>query len=169
VWIAIIITAQAFQATPSRHAPAVAFGLFPAIAAWGVVAVTGSLRAVGASVGPEAMAALDASGAFAVTGALHLWAGFLFTATIWAAIGAHLIDRAFRRAAAWALVAAALSALGVIHGFELSPTGPLERLVPGAAGWEIPACYAAFAVIFLVQARGRPDGEEVAAPGLAAP
>jgi len=160
VWIAIIITAQAFQATPSRHAPAVAFGLFPAIAAWGVVIVTGALRAVGASVGPDAMAALDASGAIAITGALHLWAGFLFTATIWAAMGAHLVDRAFRRAATWALIAAALSALGVIHGYEVTPAGPVERLFPGSAGWEIPACYAAFALIFLVQGRGRPDGED---------
>ena len=33
LWIGIIITAQAFQATPPAHAPAVAVGLFPAIAA----------------------------------------------------------------------------------------------------------------------------------------
>ena len=38
-WIGIIITAQAFQTTPARHAPAVAVGLFPAIAGWGLLMV----------------------------------------------------------------------------------------------------------------------------------
>jgi len=36
LWVGVIITAQAFQATPNEHAPAVAIGLFPAIAAWGI-------------------------------------------------------------------------------------------------------------------------------------
>ena len=151
VWIAIIITAQAFQATPGRHAPAVAFGLFPALGAWGVIIVTGALRAAGTQPGPEVIEAIDGSGALAMTGALHLWSGFLFTATIWAAIGAHLVDLKFRAAAAWAGIAALLSALGLIHGFELLPTGPIEALGWGAAGWGIPACYAVFALIFLAQ------------------
>ena len=42
LWIGVIITAQAFQATPLRHAPAVAVGLFPAIAAWGATVVAGA-------------------------------------------------------------------------------------------------------------------------------
>jgi AGZA family xanthine/uracil permease-like MFS transporter len=154
VWIAIIITAQAFQATPPRHAPAVAFGLFPALAAWGVVVATGSLRAAGAGVGPETIAAIDASGALAFTGALHLWAGFLFTATIWAAMGAHLIDQRFRAAAAWALVAAVFSSVGLIHGVEALSTGPVEKIGLGSAGWAIPACYASIATIFWIQSRG---------------
>ncbi len=43
LWIGIVITAQAFQASPLRHAPAAAIGLFPAIAAWGSVIVSGAL------------------------------------------------------------------------------------------------------------------------------
>ncbi|HUU23840.1 MAG TPA: hypothetical protein VM389_14995, partial [Phycisphaerae bacterium] len=42
LWIGIVITAQAFQATPVRHAPAVAIGLFPAIAAWGATVMAGA-------------------------------------------------------------------------------------------------------------------------------
>src|SRR4029077_7037478 len=34
LWIGIIITAQAFQAVPRRHALAVAIGLIPSLAAW---------------------------------------------------------------------------------------------------------------------------------------
>jgi AGZA family xanthine/uracil permease-like MFS transporter len=154
VWIAIIITAQAFQATPRRHAPAVAFGLFPALAAWGVIVIIGALRAATGNVGPDAISAIDASGGMAMTGALHLWSGFLFTTTIWAAMAACLVDHAFTRAATWAGIAAVLSALGLIHGFALTPNGPVETLGPGSAGWAIPACYAVLAVIFLAQARG---------------
>ena len=36
LWIGVVITAQAFQATPAKHAPAVALGLMPAIASWGL-------------------------------------------------------------------------------------------------------------------------------------
>jgi AGZA family xanthine/uracil permease-like MFS transporter len=47
LWIGIVITAQAFQATPVRHAPAVALGLFPAIAAWGAMIVSGAFTQAG--------------------------------------------------------------------------------------------------------------------------
>src|SRR6185295_4773453 len=49
LWIGIVITAQAFSATPRRHAPAVALGLFPAIAGWGVLILTQTLGAAGAA------------------------------------------------------------------------------------------------------------------------
>lgn len=36
LWIGLVITAQAFEATPRAHAPAVALGLLPGVGAWGV-------------------------------------------------------------------------------------------------------------------------------------
>lgn len=42
LWIGVVITAQAFQTSPLRHAPAAAIGLFPAIAAWGATLVAGA-------------------------------------------------------------------------------------------------------------------------------
>jgi AGZA family xanthine/uracil permease-like MFS transporter len=42
LWIGVVITAQAFQTSPARHAPAAAIGLFPAIAAWGATIVAGA-------------------------------------------------------------------------------------------------------------------------------
>ena len=47
LWIGVIITAQAFQTMPRDHAPAVAVGLFPAIAAWGLTVVQGAFIMVG--------------------------------------------------------------------------------------------------------------------------
>ena len=113
-----------------------------------------------------------------MSGALHLWAGFLFTCTLWAAIGCHLVDRKFSAAAVWALIAALLLlAFGIIHGYQLTPTGPVERIALGAAGWAIPFCYLVLALVFLGQewkwnrllpgelAASEPgdDGEEAAA------
>src|SRR5262249_59901547 len=37
LWIGIVIMAQAFQATPTAHAPAVVVGLLPSVAAWGLL------------------------------------------------------------------------------------------------------------------------------------
>lgn len=45
LWIGVVITAQAFQTSPLRHAPAAAIGLFPAIAAWGATVVAGTFLA----------------------------------------------------------------------------------------------------------------------------
>ena len=45
LWIGIVITAQAFQATPRAHAPAVVVGLLPGVAAWGaLLAKNGAAR-----------------------------------------------------------------------------------------------------------------------------
>jgi adenine/guanine/hypoxanthine permease len=54
LWIGIVITAQAFQASPLRHAPAAAIGLFPAIAAWGAIIAAGVLLQI--EPNPEAAA-----------------------------------------------------------------------------------------------------------------
>ena len=47
LWIGIVITAQAFQATPLKHAPAVVVGLLPGVAAWGALLLKNGLRAAG--------------------------------------------------------------------------------------------------------------------------
>ena len=47
LWIGMVISAQAFQATPREHAPAVVVGLLPAIGAWGALMAKNGLRAAG--------------------------------------------------------------------------------------------------------------------------
>jgi AGZA family xanthine/uracil permease-like MFS transporter len=69
LWIGIIITAQAFQATPLRHAPAVAIGLFPAIAAWGATIVAGAFIAAA----PPAISAQIPTSGEATTAQIHRW------------------------------------------------------------------------------------------------
>ena len=50
LWIGIVITAQAFQATPREHAPAVVVGLLPGVAAWGALMAKNGLRAAGVGI-----------------------------------------------------------------------------------------------------------------------
>jgi adenine/guanine/hypoxanthine permease len=125
LWIGVIITAQAFQTTPREHAPAVALGLFPAIAAWGLTVVQGSFimcGVAGATLTMQSALArnpnFDVNG-FLLHGLLVMERGYIFTCMILAAIAAFLIDRKFYSAALWSLIAAAFAALGLTHAYQL--------------------------------------------------
>ncbi len=154
LWIGIVITAQAFQATPREHAPAVAVGLFPAIAAWGVLVLTQTLGAASmvtsdAGLAPAVLARPDAFAMAGVhfDGLVALSQGFMLTSTIWAAASALLIDRRFLQAAAWALVGAALAFFGFIHAGELGPSGGEYRIGFGT-GWQWAVGYLLCAAFF---------------------
>ncbi len=126
MYIGIIITAQAFQATPREHAPAVAVALFPALAAAIVVTLGNYLAACGqAGSGTPTLADLIGSsdsrtmylpGMLALTGANSAW---IVVTLILAAIGAALIDRRYVAAAIWAGVAALLTMIGLLHAYRL--------------------------------------------------
>ena len=155
LWIGVIITAQAFQATPPEHAPAVAVGLFPAIAAWGALVLTQALGAAGNVTGDPGLAArvLADPKAFAMAGLdLHglvaLSQGFMLTCMIWSAISAHLIDRAFRTAAVWASIGAVIAFFGFVHAGALTPAGGMYE-IGWASGWRWAIGYAACAAFFL--------------------
>ena len=62
LWIGIVISAQAFQATPREHAPAVVSACCPGIGAWGALMAKNGLRAAGVGIagGPPFSAALIA-------------------------------------------------------------------------------------------------------------
>lgn len=122
VWIGVIITAQAFQATPREHAPAVALGLFPAIAAWGATVMLGALAASGGATAEQLLrgdAAREVNG-FLIHGLLLMERGYIFTCMVIAAIAALLIERRLQAAAVWSLVAAGLTYGGLMHAYQLS-------------------------------------------------
>ncbi len=131
LWIGIIICAQAFQVTPTQHAPAVAFGLFPCLAAWGTMMVESGLRAGGSSF--YALGDLSVQGGLFLQGMLSLNQGFLFSAMILAAMAVCLIEKDFLRASIWALVGAACAFVGFIHAFRITPGGVIPLIRLGAA------------------------------------
>jgi AGZA family xanthine/uracil permease-like MFS transporter len=146
LWIGIVITAQAFQATPREHAPAVVLGLLPGIGAWGVLMAKDGLRAAGATFSPELIPAFLNGGSF-IAGAFALEQGFIFTAMVFAAVTVHLIERRFVPAAAWCLGAAALSALGFMHSYVFTPADVVGAL--GHPAWPWAIGYLAMAATFL--------------------
>ena len=126
LWIGIIITAQAFQTTPHDHAPAVAVGLFPAIAAWGATVMVGSLAQSGGKTLQELLRLAPPAevNGFLVHGLLVMERGYIFTCMILAAVSAFLIERKFFAAAWWSLAAAAFTALGLMHAYQVfGPAG----------------------------------------------
>jgi len=155
LWIGVIITAQAFQATPSEHAPAVAVGLFPAIAGWGVLILTQTLGAAGNALGDQGLASrvLADPKAFAMAGLdlpglVALSQGFMLTCMIWSAISANLIDRRFRTAAIWAVIGAVAAFFGFVHAGSLTPAGGMYD-IGFASGWRWSVGYVACAAFFL--------------------
>jgi AGZA family xanthine/uracil permease-like MFS transporter len=122
MYIGILITAQAFQATPRDHAPAVALSLFPALAALLFVKAADLLRNAAA---PRTFAELlhdpppDISflpGLLALTGANSSW---ILATLILTAMAAALIDRHYVAAATWSAVAAGLTAIGMLHAYRI--------------------------------------------------
>jgi adenine/guanine/hypoxanthine permease len=137
LWIGIVITAQAFSACKLEHAPAVALGLFPAIAGWGVLILSQTLGAAGAALQDLGLAdrVLASPEAFTIVG-MHLPGmvalsqGFMLTCLIWSGAAAHLIDRNFGTAARFMGVGAALAFFGFIHAGKLTAAGAVYRI-----GW----------------------------------
>ncbi len=152
LWIGIVITAQAFQATPARHAPAVVVGLLPGVAAWGALLLKNGLRAggVGASggeaFGPPLIDRLLISDTWA-HGVFALEQGFILTSMILAAATAELIDQRFGRAACWCFAGAALAGVGLMHSYRFIAADTAVAFAPSS---EHVVGYLAMGAIFLV-------------------
>jgi AGZA family xanthine/uracil permease-like MFS transporter len=162
LWIGVVISAQAFQATPREHAPAVVMGLLPGIAAWGAMMAKAGLRAAGAGApgGPPFSSALVEAFRAAdvwIDGAFALEQGFIFTAMILSAASVHVIERRFARASAWCAAGAILSAAGLVHSYRFTASDTALRLAPA---WPWAAGYAFLAALFLAAPAVTEPGEE---------
>src|SRR5215212_264935 len=62
LFIGLVITSQAFQATPAAHAPAVVLAFIPNLAAWGQNLVDNALGAAGTNAGKLGFGVLGAGG-----------------------------------------------------------------------------------------------------------
>src|SRR5438445_849147 len=77
LYIGIIIVAHSFQETPREHAPAVALGIVPALAAWGLLMVETGVRAAGKSLFEVGLAPFARS--LAIHGMISLERGVSFS------------------------------------------------------------------------------------------
>jgi len=149
LWIGMMIVAQAFQATPREHAPAVVVGLLPGIGAWGALMAKNGLHAAGmgtpAHPFSEAVVAEFLKSDTWIQGAFAIEQGFLFTAMLLSAAVVGVIERRWRVAAAWCAIAAVLSATGLMHSYQWTVADTTLKLQPA---WPFVIGYSAMALTF---------------------
>ncbi len=118
LYIGLVIGAQAFQASPTKHAPAVVLAIIPNVAAWGHLQVDSALNAAGTSAATLGMGKLAGSG-LVYHGMELLGGGAVLAGLVLGALAAFIIDREFKAAALWAFAGAVLAFFGFIHGTQL--------------------------------------------------
>jgi adenine/guanine/hypoxanthine permease len=115
LYIGMLIGAQAFQTTPTTHAPAIVLALTPHLAAWCKTLMDGALGAAGTNA---AAIGFDKLGQVGVLyhGLEVLGGGSILTGLILGAVGVFVIEKKFAEAAAFALSGAVLTFFGFMHG-----------------------------------------------------
>jgi AGZA family xanthine/uracil permease-like MFS transporter len=137
VFVGLEISAQSFQAIPSRHYPALALAVLPALA-YLALTLTDMVRE------PK----LDAHAVPAFQALRCLGNGFIITSLLWAAALATLLDGHSWRAGLYLLVAGVCAFFGVIHSplreapIDL-PWHVVGHLQNEAALWQTPYHWAA--------------------------
>src|SRR6187431_2837970 len=115
LYIGMLIGAQAFQETPTHHAPAVVLALIPNIAAWGKLQIDSALGAAGTNAAAVGFGKLGQTGIL-YEGLAILGGGAILGGLILTAIGVFVIDREFAKASAFAAAGAVLTFFGFMHG-----------------------------------------------------
>jgi adenine/guanine/hypoxanthine permease len=148
LYIGLVIGAQAFEATPSRYAPAVILAMLPNIANWAQSQIDGALSAAGTSAEKIGMAKLGMNGVV-YHGMQIFGGGATLAGLVLGAIAAFVIDRKFDRAAIYAFIGAVLAFFGFINGTALGFANS-----PGVA-----LGYAILGVLFVVLIRAPVSAE----------
>jgi adenine/guanine/hypoxanthine permease len=141
LYIGLVIGAQAFQASPASHAPAVVLAIIPNIAEWAKINIDGALNAAGTSAAQVGAAKLAGTGVI-YNGIALLGSGSVLAGMVLGAMAAFIIERQLNRAAIAAFVGAVLSFVGLIHGAQLG----------WAASPAVALGYALFGVVCLAAA-----------------
>jgi len=135
LYIGMLIGAQAFQTTPTTHAPAIVLALTPHLAGWCKTLMDGALGAAGTSAAAIGFDKLGAVGVL-YQGLDILGGGSILTGLVLGAIGAFVTDRQFVNAAAFAAAGAVLTFFGFMHGqsvgLAVTPTVAIAYAVVAA-------------------------------------
>jgi AGZA family xanthine/uracil permease-like MFS transporter len=118
LYIGMLIGSQAFQETPSRHAPAVVLAMIPQLAAWGKNLIDGALGAAGTNAATVGFDKLGVNGVL-YHGLSTLGGGATLAGIILGAITVFIIERQLDKAAYFALAGGVFTFFGLIHGEDL--------------------------------------------------
>ena len=153
VFVSIEMTSQAFEASPARHATAVAFSFFPAIARLLAIKL-GDPNYVSPERFKELMQGSE-QGLPELGLIIALGNGFIITSMLWGGFLAALIDKQYRAAVITLLVAAVLTLFGIIHSVQVSGGMYWPWALSGVAQtlvWQFAAAYGVLAVIIALLA-----------------
>jgi len=171
IWIGFTIGAQAFQAVPRAHAPAVIAGIIPGVGAFCALVVKRVLGAMGYGTeaepySGELFGTLTASGNLYVEGVFALEQGWLYCSIVLTSVMVAIIDKRFTALLGWLLAGAGLAAIGIIHHFQILTNDIIPRFGPG---WQWVIGYLlAVGLLYLVRAFLVVKPREEAAPAPAA-
>lgn len=152
IYIAMVIGTQAFSVTPKRHMPAVILAFLPLIAGFLVLKIKSALGAAGVSVADIGYQALANSG-IPLLGWERLAAGDILVGMVISTIVIFLIDRKYKLASIYSLIAAGLSYVGLIHSPEIG----------FGKGLDVALGYVCFAGVLAFMNYYRKDENEVVA------
>ena len=148
VFVSIEMTSQAFAASPARHATAVAFSFFPAIARLLAIKLGDP-----SYVSPQHFTQLMTSserGLPELGIIVALGNGFIITSMLWGGFLAALIDRRHAAAIATLLTATVLTLFGIIHSVEPGGGMYLPWHLSGVGQslvWQLAAAYGVLALV----------------------
>lgn len=118
LYIGLVIGSQAFRVVPRAYYPAVVLAMVPNLASWASGYIDDALNAAGTSAAHVGETKLAASGV--IYDGLHtLGNGAVLAGMVLGGVAVFLIDRRFLRAAAFCMVGAGLSIVGLIFGNQV--------------------------------------------------
>jgi AGZA family xanthine/uracil permease-like MFS transporter len=128
VFIGLVITAQAFEASPRSHAMAVAMAMIPHVSnllvtkmsSLGQTIARAAQVAGGVDLGSKKYVAAMLTSGIHWVGQSALSQGSILTGLLWGAAVALMVDGAFSRAAGFTLAAFLMATVGLIHAAKLT-------------------------------------------------
>ncbi|MCP4351857.1 MAG: xanthine/uracil/vitamin C permease [Desulfobacterales bacterium] len=126
VFVGLVITAQAFSASPAKHSIAVAVALIPHMSSILYTKIKSAVFIANANMDPGTAEFVQkcAEQGIVWIGQSALAQGAIITGLLWGAIMAMLIDLDFKKAATFSGTAAGLTLIGIVHspslGFHFS-------------------------------------------------
>ena len=168
VYIGILITSQAFIASPAKHAPAVALAIVPWIASYVALQVRNTVGALGGSLDAGTLSALAGNGVV-YNGMFLLGAGDILVGMILAAIAAFTIDHNWKGAIGYSLFGALCAYVGFIHSSVLRWVPDIGVSGSFASAWGPTLGYLAMAALLAgMMVYSRSEATAPAAPAKAA-
>jgi AGZA family xanthine/uracil permease-like MFS transporter len=139
IYIGMVVTMQAFNETPAKHAPAVAIAFIPWMADWVRTLINNALTVAGTSASKLGDAALESGGVF-YSGMSTLGNSAILGGALLGALTAHIIDKNYKQAGYWAAFGAIGSYVGILHATEFK----LGAAVGPAIGYSLILLLCAF-------------------------